>query len=892
MFVFNIFLDPVALIISWIYHSVAYYCLLNKMGLKRRSCVIPFLAEREFTRLLFRRMRSFYRPFVVAVVLMLAALYLGVDENLGWTYSICAFIIYGIFIIRLYWRMAKAFGKSKLFALGMILVPIVFLLILAFGRSQFEGLQLKPVREHSKAGRIVRRTGLVFISLAEIAVLVLGVGILTLRALPPEILVEQELSDIYDKTKDLQGDDQFLTRDDMMGKAAPAAAKVKPSREHFFPDHSKDKNVVVMTYIIGSNLEHKGGLATANITQMKDATKKGEGLTFVMEAGGASRWFTDEIETNSYGRYEIKDGKITKVKALPSDISMSDGATLEDFLKWTKKNYPADRYMLVLWDHGGGVAYGYGSDDVNERTDEDSDDSTMPVYEVLDAIKASDTKFDLIGFDACLMQDLEIASAMEPYTDYYLASEENEGGYGWYYTSAFGKLAADPGLSTEAFAEDILSTYDQLNTIVKNEDGKPDTGATLSLADTTLAKPAYKKFCDFLADADAIIREDSGAYADFAAAGMNAYNFGGDIQIDLVDFLTALRRADYDDSIASDAEMRNLTNTIRSCVLYRNKASASGINGMAFAFPYKQISYYGDTSRQLKNMSLKTERRVFNDIFSIMAAQQKKEADQEKADEDTSFMDEIFAPTDYTKENWYVKGFEDYEKAKALVDIPLKETVDGYEIQMPKKLWKIIADCRTMLYQNTEEGMCFLGTDYVGGEDAAGHPMVTMDDHWVHIGGQVVCYEAEQIRETEEGDIYTGKVRARLNGKKNITLYIEWDPVKEDAEETVDEAPLQGTVTGYDTDTSEMLGNYVNTKGLLKLKAGDSIQFLFDTYDDEGNLINTKPSGKKVRVTKQGRLSVEDAPLDAGDYTFGGVLTDVYQRTMTTEMIEAHIGKQ
>ena len=194
-----------------------------------------------------------------------------------------------------------------------------------------------------------------------------------------------------------------------------------------------------------------------------------------------------------------------------------------------------------------------------------------------------------------------------------------------------------------------------------------------------------------------------------------------------------------------------------------------------------------------------------------------------------------------------------------------------------------------MLYQNVSdasgEGMRYLGTDYVGGEDAAGHPMVTMDDNWVHIDGQVVCYEAEQVRETEDGDIYTGKVKARLNGKRDIVLYIEWDPVKDDA------APPVGHVTGYDTEISEKLGSYMDTKGLLKLKSGDSIQFIFDIYDAEGNLIKTSPEGKKIRVSKQSRLTVEDAPLDAGDYTFGGMLTDVYQRTMTTEMIEANLGE-
>jgi len=102
---------------------------------------------------------------------------------------------------------------------------------------------------------------------------------------------------------------------------------------------------------------------------------------------------------------------------------------------------------------------------------------------------------------------------------------------------------------------------------------------------------------------------------------------------------------------------------------------------------------------------------------------------------------------------------------------------------------------------------------------------------------------------------------------------------------------VSGSVTGYDTQTSELIGGYMDMKGLHQLKAGDTLQFLFDTYDAEGNVVRTRPEGGKVRVSKQQRLKAEVTPLEECDITFGGVLTDVYQRTMTTEMIEGHIGK-
>ena len=885
------------LIIVWVLQAIGYFFVLKKMGLKRWACVIPFLAERELSKVLFRRLRTFYRPFVVAAVLMIFGLYLR-EETLGGVYIAFASVIYGIFLIRLYWRLRKGFGRGFIYAVLLILFPPLFLFLLGVGRRTFQPLPMKPVKDYGRMGNFLRRAALVLISAVEIAVLVFGVGVLAVRALPPEIMVRYQTGDFYDKTKDLQGDGKVVTREDALGDAAGSVADMTPSRQQFFPDHSGDRNVVVLAYVVGSNLEHKGGLASANIRQMIDATKAGENLTFVVEAGGSKRWFTKGIEKASCGRYEIADGKLTKVEDLPDDLCMSEGKSLEDFLTWAKKKYAADRHMLVLWDHGGGVPYGYGSDDLNKRSEDKG--STMQTSEVVNAIAASGMKFDLIGFDACLMQDIEIAAALEPYADYYLASEEIEGGYGWFYTSPFGKLAKDPGMPTTEFAEDLLSCYDQMNTIVKDEGGKPDTKATLSLVDTTLAKPAYRKLAGLFGDMDDAIRESPDAYASVAAAGTNAYAFEDNLQIDLVDYLSILQKADGDNDISSDEGYEDVIHSVQASVLCRNSDSAEGINGMAFAFPYKSIGVYGDTGRQLKALKLKTERRTFNDIFSIMAVQKKKAMEDESymdnmpgssEDEDDSLLtmfDEL-VPTDYTEEDWYVKGFEDYDTRKALVDIPLKETPEGYEIQLPEKTWKIIADSQIMVYRNADDGkkgqQTYLGRDHIGGTDAAGHPTVDMDDSWVHIGGELVCYEADAPRETKAGTVYSGRVPARLNDEEDILLNIEWDPVKD---EESGEA-VKGHVTGYQTTESGLLSDFLDTKGTLTLEGGDTIQFIFETYDGEGNLVKRAPAGGKVRVRKQSRLAVEDLPLEAGHITFGGVLTDIYQRTMTTEMVEVDL---
>ena len=54
---------------------------------------------------------------------------------------------------------------------------------------------------------------------------------------------------------------------------------------------------------------------------------------------------------------------------------------------------------------------------------------------------------------------------------------------------------------------------------------------------------------------------------------------------------------------------------------------------------------------------------------------------------------------------------------------------------------------------------------------------------------------------------------------------------------------------------------------------------------------HTDTYGKKVRVLRDGALSVKDEPFGECDLQFGGMLTDIYQRTFLTETLETHVEK-
>ncbi len=197
----------------------------------------------------------------------------------------------------------------------------------------------------------------------------------------------------------------------------------------------------VLIYIEGTNLESNGSQATANIKEMLAAASAPH-LNVVLATGAAGKAVaTDPVKSwRTVKRHLIKDGAIQELQDLGT-INMGNTAVLTDFIRWGQTAFPADKYILVFWDHGGGPLWGYGGDI-------DTDTDTMQVMQlrqaVGDAVAATGRRFELIGFDACLMATAEIAANLAPFARYLVASEELEPGPGWNYTPFLNALAANP----------------------------------------------------------------------------------------------------------------------------------------------------------------------------------------------------------------------------------------------------------------------------------------------------------------------------------------------------------------------------------------------------------------------------------------------------------------
>lgn len=167
------------------------------------------------------------------------------------------------------------------------------------------------------------------------------------------------------------------------------------------------------------------------------------------------------------------------------ETNMADGSTLVDFATWAIQNYPADRYVLILSDHGMGWPGGW-SDPAPGGTDSGSaplisalDGDNLFLSEIDQALgqirqQTGLDKFDLVGMDACLMSQLEIYAALQPHARYAVASEETEPSLGWAYTAFLEQLIDNPDASTEQLVTDIVDTYVEQDQRIVDDQARED----------------------------------------------------------------------------------------------------------------------------------------------------------------------------------------------------------------------------------------------------------------------------------------------------------------------------------------------------------------------------------------------------------------------------------
>ncbi|GAB4113460.1 MAG: hypothetical protein Fur005_28870 [Roseiflexaceae bacterium] len=172
------------------------------------------------------------------------------------------------------------------------------------------------------------------------------------------------------------------------------------------------------------------------------------------QAGALPRW--DTARRYLIGRDDDPDRINSAVLRDLGQINTGDPQALADFLVWGVQSFPAKRYGLVIWDHGSAWAGIAG--DVRAGGD------TLSLPELEQALASTQAqlngrRFDLIGFDACLMAQLDVLLAVAPYGDIAVASADLVPNDGWAWDAWLSSLTQTPSQNGRELAEAAVQSY-------------------------------------------------------------------------------------------------------------------------------------------------------------------------------------------------------------------------------------------------------------------------------------------------------------------------------------------------------------------------------------------------------------------------------------------------
>ena len=324
--------------------------------------------------------------------------------------------------------------------------------------------------------------------------------------------------------------------------------------------------VTIMVYMCGTDLESKYGMATSDLVEMQKADIASN-VNLIVETGGCKKWKNNVVSADHNQIFKIENHGLTKIENNMGSASMTDPDNLTDFIKYCAKKYPANRNILIFWDHGGGSLSGYGYDEKNPSS------SSMTLAKINGALNKAGVKFDFIGFDACLMATLETALVCDNYADYMIASEESEPGTGWYYTNWLTAISENTSLSTVDVSKIIIDDF-----VAASTQSQRNAKVTLSVLDLSeLHSTVPSALSSFAESANEMLKTDDYKKISEARAGVRQFSEQNKLnQVDLIDLAQRI----------GTPEASALANALKGAVKY-NKTTISRSNGVSIYFPYE-----------------------------------------------------------------------------------------------------------------------------------------------------------------------------------------------------------------------------------------------------------------------------------------------------------------
>lgn len=632
----------------------------------------------------------------------------------------------------------------------------------------------------------------------------------------------------------------------------------------------------IMVYMCGTDLESRSGMASKDIQEMLDANVSKD-INLLVYTGGCTNWKKSGISSSTNQIYQVKKGKLTLVKDDIGDLSMTDPNTLSSFIKWSGNNYPADRYALILWDHGGGSVSGFGYDEKHKSA------GSMNLAKINQALTDGGLKYDFVGFDACLMATVETGLMLNSHSDYMIASEETEPGIGWYYTDWLTELDKDTSMSTLEIGQNIIDDY-----ISRCQSQCPGNKTTLSLVDLAeLSATVPADLRNFAATTTEMIESQQYQAVSTARSSTREFNQSKIDQIDLIDFAIKMNCMEGDE----------LAQSLKGAVKYnRTSSSINNAYGLSIYFPYRNtgkvdnmvhtydaigmddsyseciqkfasMAYYGQavsgTSSSPSSMLYGTGNSTAVDSAEIVL----------------ELLDLFMTTNGRDNTEFLDRGVDINDAAEYIVDNNINpediqwttNSAGDKVITLTENQWSNVQAVDVSMFVDDGEGYIDLGLDNAFEWDESGNLLAPTDRSWLAIDGQIVAYY--HIDTTGDSDDYTitGRVPVYLNDER-AELIIVFDSANENGY-------VAGACFDYHDGDVE-----VAAKNLTELQPGDTLDFICDYYSYDGTFNDSYYLGEQMTVTTDmSDMQISNLVIEDKDILVSFAFTDTYGNVLYTD---------
>ncbi|MCL2323356.1 MAG: clostripain-related cysteine peptidase [Oscillospiraceae bacterium] len=377
-----------------------------------------------------------------------------------------------------------------------------------------------------------------------------------------------------------------------------------------FVEKRDKKPYTIMVYMNGSDLESQSGAATEDLIEILESGVDSNNVNLVIFTGGTNRWQNNVVPENECVLWEIEDGMLYDIAGVGL-VNMGNPGTLSSFINFSVYNFPADKYGLIMWDHGGGSIVGFGHDEKFVKNNL----SLLDMNYAFDRSVLAQNKLEFLGFDSCLMATLEMGEVASNYAKYLIASEDLEPGAGWdyYFLST---LNDNPQMDGAELGKNIIDYF------IAYYGKDSDQILTLSVVNLSNIRRVSRALDNLMARCSHILLTDRKSSFNLLAGKRNMTKTFGegsprDNQCDMVDIGDMAGKL----SDLYSNEARILIEKLNECVLYNRNNSDVNLNGLSVYYIYggKEYGNYSlNTYESLKVNERHTE--YLNKFYSMLTS--------------------------------------------------------------------------------------------------------------------------------------------------------------------------------------------------------------------------------------------------------------------------------